>query len=377
MDIHLHSCAVFHPLLALLFAGLVGCGHEVSSPIHEEIDFSESKAIFSPQAINVSRTEVDPEGIVATVNGTTINNAQLQRALNERVAQVKSRYSPEQIQEMAQGLARDSLNDMVTRILLLGEIESENVTISDERIDETLSEAKRALENRGGNWNDFLIQTGASEEDVRNQTKQQLQIKQLLQSHVPKPPEPTEEQITEFFEKSRDDFRTPESVEYRHIFVKVEGDADERAWDVAEERVEELRSLAEEAISFEELAQKFSDDETTRENGGLAAPVFKGRMNPALDTALFGAEESDILKPIRTPDGFHLIRVEKKLPPRNLELDEVRMEITKYIRGQAEQAGYSAYIKELTDKAEIVFEGSKVGEPAPESEAAAGNPAGG
>jgi peptidyl-prolyl cis-trans isomerase C len=101
-------------------------------------------------------------------------------------------------------------------------------------------------------------------------------------------------------------------------------------------------------------------------------------MKPALDTALFEAEVGDILKPLRTPEGFHLIRVEEKVPPRNLDLEEVRPRILDYFTTQAKQANYLAYIKKLTDKAEIVVEGAVTAEnSALEGETEIEDPAGG
>jgi FKBP-type peptidyl-prolyl cis-trans isomerase (trigger factor) len=258
---HIHLIVIISSTAAFLLAG---CGHQATSPIHEEVDFSESTDIFTGQ-MRAPRTEVDPNGLVATVNGKTINHAQLQRALNEKVAQLQSRYSNEQIQSMVQRLANDALNDLIRRILLLGEVESEQITVPDEQIDETIAEAKANLESQGGSWQEFLTQSKISEEDVREETKQQLRIKELLGKHVAEPGEPTEEQILEFFESQRENFRTPDSIVYRHILVRVESDADKSAWEVAEERVEELRSLAAESFDFEELARKFSDDETTRD----------------------------------------------------------------------------------------------------------------
>ncbi len=355
---HTNSSILNRGLVVLLLAGLVGCGHNVSSPIHDEVDFSQSTEIFSDRPMRAPRSKADPEAIVATVNGRTINNQQLQRALNNRVAQIQSRYTPEQIQQMAQRLASESLNDLIRQILIEGEVESGQITVSDEKIDETLATARATLENRGGNWQEFLTKTNVSEEDFREQTRQQLQFKELFDSRVAEPSEPTEEQIAEFFGEQRETFRTPDSIRYRHILVRVEPDADKTVWKMAEERVEELRSLAEEGINFEELAHKFSDDESTKKNGGLVAPVFRGQLSPALDALLFEAEVNDILEPVRTPEGFHLIRVEEKLPPRNLDLDEVREDITNYIKSQEKQANMAAYFQKLTDKAEIVVEGT-------------------
>ena len=50
--------------------------------------------------------------------------------------------------------------------------------------------------------------------------------------------------------------------------------------------------------------------------------------------------------------------MEEKLPPRNLDLNEVREDITNYIKSQEKQANMAAYFQKLTDKAEIVVEGT-------------------
>ena len=64
------------------------------------------------------------------------------------------------------------------------------------------------------------------------------------------------------------------------------------------------------------LKQKFSQDKNTARIGGKLGQVIEGKYipiigeNPEISNIIFAAKEAQILGPITTKKGFHLIRVD-------------------------------------------------------------------
>ena len=95
-----------------------------------------------------------------------------------------------------------------------------------------------------------------------------------------------------------------EYVRARHILLPIEGDS-------AAVRTQAL-SILKEARSgkdFAVLAATYSKDATGKQGGDLGW-FKKGRMVPAFETAAFRARTGEIVGPVRTPFGYHLIKVE-------------------------------------------------------------------
>jgi len=86
-------------------------------------------------------------------------------------------------------------------------------------------------------------------------------------------------------------------VHAAHILLKTE----KKALEVKEK-------LAEGAQSFAEMARKYSQCPSGKSGGDLGW-FGKGRMVPEFEKAAFGAKKGEVVGPVKTQFGYHLIRV--------------------------------------------------------------------
>lgn len=61
--------------------------------------------------------------------------------------------------------------------------------------------------------------------------------------------------------------------------------------------------------SFEELAKKYSDDEKTKENGGMFPLIMRGQVLEEVENKVFSMNPGEISEPILSPFGYHIIKV--------------------------------------------------------------------
>lgn len=84
-------------------------------------------------------------------------------------------------------------------------------------------------------------------------------------------------------------------------------------------------SLQEREICFHEVARKYIHKPSLRRAGGYLGIVRRTNLKPEISAAVFNASPPQILQPIKTHSGTHLILVEEIIQP---ELDEeLRSEI--------------------------------------------------
>ncbi len=100
-------------------------------------------------------------------------------------------------------------------------------------------------------------------------------------------------------------YRKGEEVHVRHILYKVDGgnDAVEKA--KAEAAVRKLKAGAD----FAALAKAESDDPGSKANGGDLGSFPRGRMVKEFEDAAFGAKVKEIVGPVKTSFGYHVIQV--------------------------------------------------------------------
>lgn len=75
---------------------------------------------------------------------------------------------------------------------------------------------------------------------------------------------------------------------------------------------EVLSKLKNSNVGFEDLAREYSEDPSTRDQGGDLGTFSKGTMVPAFEEAAFSLEKGQISDLVKTDYGYHIIKVEDK-----------------------------------------------------------------
>lgn len=103
-------------------------------------------------------------------------------------------------------------------------------------------------------------------------------------------------------------------------------------------------ALQEGEMSFFEIAQQYIQDTELRRRGGYRGIVRRKEMKPEISAAVFGAKSQQVLKPIVTAKGVHLILVEEVVKP---QLDNT-------LRHQIGSDLFAEWIKQQFNRVEIV-----------------------
>jgi peptidyl-prolyl cis-trans isomerase D len=146
---------------------------------------------------------------------------------------------------------------------------------------------------------------------------------------------PSDNEVKAYYDEHRDDrFTAPEEVRARHILIKLPPAADEKARAAARTKAEDVLAKVKKGADFAKLAQDVSEDAGTAGKGGDLGLFSRGHMVPAFDTAAFALEPGAVSDVVETPFGFHIIKVEEKLPGGQKPLDAVRDEIVKTLTAE-------------------------------------------
>ncbi|AFL79819.1 parvulin-like peptidyl-prolyl isomerase [Aequorivita sublithincola DSM 14238] len=118
-----------------------------------------------------------------------------------------------------------------------------------------------------------------------------------------------------------------------------------------EERINEIAAMLKQGENFESLAKQFSDDKNSAVLGGKLKPFTKGDLRaPEFEDAAYNLKNiGDISKPVKTDFGWHIIRLDEKLPMESF--DQQREELEKKVNeGERSKIVTSATNKKIKEK---------------------------
>lgn len=191
---------------------------------------------------------------------------------------------------------REQHGDSVLHSLVQEKIiqsEAERLGIGEEEIEEEIEFLKDNLgvSNDEQLFEMMQMQGISGKEDLNNRIINHL----VMQHHIGDVGEVSDDELFGEYERG-------EEVEARHILVE----------DL--EKSEEIHIQLSEGADFEELAQEFSQDPASREDGGNIGSFRRGTMTPPFEEAAFHLNEDEVSEPVESQFGFHIIEVLDRTP---------------------------------------------------------------
>ncbi len=117
-------------------------------------------------------------------------------------------------------------------------------------------------------------------------------------------------------------FQAPEAVRVSHILIQG---GEERDDAVALARAEAALAKARAGANFTDLVKEFSDDPSAAQNNGDLGFFQRGQMVKPFEQAAFAMTEPGALSgPVKTPFGYHILRLEDRRAAGLIPFEDVR-----------------------------------------------------
>jgi peptidyl-prolyl cis-trans isomerase D len=121
---------------------------------------------------------------------------------------------------------------------------------------------------------------------------------------------------------------------------------------VAESELEAAKQRIAGGEDFAAIAREISEDESNKERGGDLGFFGRGRMVPAFEEAAFNASAGDIVGPVKTDFGYHLIEVQNRRAGGLQPFEEVKAAVRSRLIGERVQEIAEAKVQDLAQRIE-------------------------
>ncbi len=279
-----------------------------------------------------------PGGVAATVNGTRITEEFIGNLVaGERERLAATGLQGRALQTQLGDYQRATLGQIILGEILEQEADTRGIGLTQEEADElwetqvTLSGSLEELQAR-------LAELGLSEEQARRQLVQGELITRL-QADVRAAIVVTDEDVQALYDSRATQWITRT---ISHIAVETEDEA------------QDVLDRLDAGEAFEDLAEELSiDTETGPLGGGLGAQP-RGTYPVEFDDAVWTAEIGEVVGPIQTNFGVHVVLVEAET---ERSLEDVREQLEQEIRGGLFQEQFSGLIAALLAESDVKLDG--------------------
>lgn len=142
-------------------------------------------------------------------------------------------------------------------------------------------------------------------------------------------------EVRQYYEAHKSEY---EMIHARHILIRAAGSpvpADGKKELTEQEalaKAQEIRQKLVGGADFATLASQESDDTGSKANGGDLNFFRHGQMVPPFEEAAFALKVGEISQPVKTPFGYHIIKVEARK-----SFEDVKADVEKKMRAESAQ----------------------------------------
>ncbi|MFO1305296.1 MAG: SurA N-terminal domain-containing protein [Burkholderiales bacterium] len=142
-------------------------------------------------------------------------------------------------------------------------------------------------------------------------------------------------EVKKQYEANATQYTAPEERSASHILISVKPDSKPEEKAAAKKLADDVYAKAKaNPAKFADLAKEYSKDPGSAQQGGDLGSFGRGTMVKPFEDAVFSAKQGDLLEPVLSDFGYHVIKVTGVRPARTQPFEEVRPQIEAELKKQ-------------------------------------------
>ena len=266
--------------------------------------------IVGAAGVHAQTREASSSGVLLDRVAATVNEGVvLQSELEEQLIVISERLREQKLEMPPQNVLRKQVLDrLVLQELQMQRADRAGIKVSDETLNNALSDVAAQNHIKLADLPDALAAQGIDYAGYRESMRKELAMQILRQRDVIAHINVSPREIEQFLERQKKMPSGDTEYNVSHILIAVPQAATPEELDEAGKKADEVYQKAAAGEDFGRLAVQYSNAQTALEGGSLG--FRKGSELPTfLGEAIAGMKTGDVTKPIRTPSGFHIIKL--------------------------------------------------------------------
>ena len=304
--------------------------------------------LLLPCFVSVEAKIID--GIAAVVNDDVILQSELLQLVEPYRQQYEAQYSGRQLNDKIRMAAKELLNAIIEKRLLLQEATRLGVEIEGSRIDEAVKKIRDRFDS-DEEFRKALAEQGETMATFRRKHQEELIVRKMSSlkvQEIDKEVSISEQDVQDYFEKHEEELLLEPKPELLKMFVSAEASlpADQRA--LRRGALEKVLEEVEDGADFERLAERLAQGDTD-----VPVQVARGDVPAELKRAVSSLQNGEVSNILESEQGFYIVKVMGADPQTAPDKDELRARIKATLRKIRVQEEWNEWLKRLREDARV------------------------
>lgn len=290
--------------------------------------------------------------IVAVVNDDIILLDEVNEAAMPLMARFPTSLPESEIKDRRRHLRRQVLDNMIADKLLEQQVKVLHLETSAKEIDAIIDDTRKRNHMDPEQFRAALAAQGLSMDEYREGMRKQLLKMKIINLKVRSRIKVSDQDVKGRYQQQRSQAAEDLRYHVRHIIFLVPQGADKAKEAEAKQRAEQALAKLKAGADFASLAKEISEGPSAKQGGDLG--FFKpGDMVPAFEKAATQLKVGELSPPVRTPFGWHIIKLIEKKQGEVAEMKDVENNLREKLYQEEIEKAFLRYIEELKSDAYI------------------------
>lgn len=306
---------------------------------------------FALIALTASAAEV-LEAVVVRVGDRIVTRTQYERRLRETFTEIDHNAPPEKRAALKEEARKNLVDELVGELLLKDRADRLGLSVTDEEVKDAIGRLKQQYGiTTDEQFEQSLRSSGLTRADMEARLRETLLTNKVFSRELRNRSDATDAELRERYNREKDSYRLPERAHLREIVI-LKPDSEAKVEEARQRATEVAAAARKSGTVFADLASTMSES-GAKDKGGDLGEVAKGDLVAELDQAVFNAPAGSVIGPIETKSGWHILKIEQRLPSEVPAFESVKDKLRKDATEETFQRDYKAYIENLRKDAFI------------------------
>ncbi len=290
--------------------------------------------------------------IVALVNNEVITLSELEEVSGRALEQVRQTTLPSEREAKLKEVRREILDRLIENKVLDQEIKNKKIEIPDRDVDNAIDDVMKQNRITETQLKMALAKDGVTYSRYRQHVREELGKMRLINREIKSKLVIKDEDIRQFYQENLKKFEDPLEVKVQQIFLAIPQGATEEQIARIRKETQDLLERIRKGEDFSRLAKDYSQGPEARE-GGILGFFRQKELRPELEEASFKLDPGAVSDLVRTPEGFHILRVLERKGGKPKPFAEVQSKIREEMIQTESDRQFKEWMKALKAKAYI------------------------